>query len=158
MASYYPGFQITSWGGLCGPAGLPPAMVAKASALTKQALASDAPKTVYLGQGATAFWMGRRGGLPPRRGKAARAHNQAIRCTSGLNKFSDELLFVGLRKDSPRERRILRESHVTKCRHGRSRHLSMPSFAACTRCAVHATPLALNDDDRRLMLRHERWI
>ena len=56
MSSYYPGFQITSWGGLCGPAGLPPAMVEKASALCKQALASDALKTVFFGQGATAFW------------------------------------------------------------------------------------------------------
>jgi tripartite-type tricarboxylate transporter receptor subunit TctC len=57
MASYYPGFQITSWGGLCGPAGLPRAMVEKASALCKQALASDALKMVFFGQGATAFWM-----------------------------------------------------------------------------------------------------
>ena len=56
MSSYYPGFQITSWGGLCGPAGLPPAMVEKASALCKQALASDALKTVFFGQGATSFW------------------------------------------------------------------------------------------------------
>jgi len=57
MASYYPSFQITSWGGLCGPAGLSPAMVEKASALTRQALASDALKSVFHGQGATAFWM-----------------------------------------------------------------------------------------------------
>ena len=57
MATYYPGFQITSWNGLCGPAGLPPAMVEKASMLTRKALASDALRTAYLGQGATPVWM-----------------------------------------------------------------------------------------------------
>ena len=57
MAEFYPGFQITSWGGMCGPAGLPPAMVEKAAALTKQALASDAVKKTFVGQGATPMWM-----------------------------------------------------------------------------------------------------
>src|SRR4029077_7339962 len=33
MADTLPGFEITSWGGLCGPAGLPPAMVEKCAAL-----------------------------------------------------------------------------------------------------------------------------
>jgi tripartite-type tricarboxylate transporter receptor subunit TctC len=56
MTEYLPGFQITSWGGMCGPAGLPPAMVEKASELTKQALAKDNLKTAFLGQGATPFW------------------------------------------------------------------------------------------------------
>jgi len=58
MSEYLPGFQITSWGGLCGPAGLPPAMVEKASALTKKALSSNALKTAFLAQGATPVWMG----------------------------------------------------------------------------------------------------
>ena len=57
MSESLPGFQITSWGGLCGPAGLPPAMVEKASALTKKALASNALKTAFLAQGATPMWM-----------------------------------------------------------------------------------------------------
>ncbi|HYX03826.1 MAG TPA: tripartite tricarboxylate transporter substrate binding protein [Reyranella sp.] len=57
MAEYFPGFQMTSWGGLCGPAGLPPAMVEKASALTKQAVAAERVKTAFLGQGATPFWL-----------------------------------------------------------------------------------------------------
>src|SRR5436190_3342048 len=57
MSEYLPGFQITSWGGLCGPAGLPPAMVEKAAALTKKALASSALKTAFLAQGATPMWM-----------------------------------------------------------------------------------------------------
>jgi tripartite-type tricarboxylate transporter receptor subunit TctC len=54
--SLFPGFQMTSWGGMCGPAGLPPAMVERANALCKQALAAEALKTVYFSQGATAFW------------------------------------------------------------------------------------------------------
>src|SRR5438045_8751569 len=56
MNDFYPGFQITSWGGLCGPAGLPPAMVEKASALARKALQSEALKTAILAQGATPFW------------------------------------------------------------------------------------------------------
>jgi tripartite-type tricarboxylate transporter receptor subunit TctC len=57
MSDFLPDFQITSWGGLCGPAGLPPAMVEKAAALTKKALASDTLKAAFLAQGATAVWM-----------------------------------------------------------------------------------------------------
>jgi tripartite-type tricarboxylate transporter receptor subunit TctC len=56
MTEYLPGFQITSWGGLCGPGGLPPAMVEKASELTKQALAKERLKTAFLDQGATPLW------------------------------------------------------------------------------------------------------
>jgi len=56
MKDFYPGFQITSWGALCGPAGLPPAMVEKASVLCKKALESEALKTAFLAQGATALW------------------------------------------------------------------------------------------------------
>ena len=40
MAEFLPGFEITSWGGICGPAGLPPAMVERLSELLKQALES----------------------------------------------------------------------------------------------------------------------
>ena len=57
MKDFYPDFQITSWGGLCGPAGVPQPIVEKASALTKKALASDVLKTAFLGQGATPFWL-----------------------------------------------------------------------------------------------------
>jgi tripartite-type tricarboxylate transporter receptor subunit TctC len=57
MADTYPGFQMTSWGGLCGPAGLPPAMVEKASELTNKVLTSERLKTTFLGQGATPFWL-----------------------------------------------------------------------------------------------------
>ena len=67
MTEYLPGFQITSWGGLCGPAGLPPAMVEKASELTKQALAKESLKTAFLGQGATPFWRSPSGAAEFRR-------------------------------------------------------------------------------------------
>ena len=56
MSEYMPGFQMTSWGGLCGPAGLPPAMVEKASALVKQALESKALKAAFLTHGGTTFY------------------------------------------------------------------------------------------------------
>ncbi len=57
MAEYLPGFEITSWGGICGPAGLPPPVVEKLSALSKKALDTPAVKEAFDKQGATAFWM-----------------------------------------------------------------------------------------------------
>jgi tripartite-type tricarboxylate transporter receptor subunit TctC len=57
MAEFLPGFEITSWGGVCGPAGLPPAMVEKCAALARKALESPAVKAAFDQQGATAFWM-----------------------------------------------------------------------------------------------------
>jgi tripartite-type tricarboxylate transporter receptor subunit TctC len=53
-----PGFEITSWGGICGPAGLPPAMVEKCAALTKRALESEKLKATFLAQGGTTLWLG----------------------------------------------------------------------------------------------------
>ena len=57
MGEFLPGFEITSWGGICGPAGLPAAMVEKLSGLAKKALESEAVKTAFVQQGATAIWM-----------------------------------------------------------------------------------------------------
>jgi tripartite-type tricarboxylate transporter receptor subunit TctC len=57
MAEFLPGFEITSWGGICGPAGLPPAMVEKCNALAKQALDSEPVKKAFDQQGADAIWM-----------------------------------------------------------------------------------------------------
>mgnify|MGYP003340062260 FL=1 len=56
MAEFLPGFDINSWGGICGPAGLPPAIVDKLNALAKQALDSDEVKKAYLKNGATPLW------------------------------------------------------------------------------------------------------
>ena len=57
MSEYLPGFEITSWGGLCAPAGVPAPMVEKLSALSKKALESKAVLEAFDKQGATAFWM-----------------------------------------------------------------------------------------------------
>jgi tripartite-type tricarboxylate transporter receptor subunit TctC len=57
MSEFYPGFNITSWGGMCGPTGLPPAMVEKAAALTKKALESENLKKIFVQQAATTNWM-----------------------------------------------------------------------------------------------------
>ncbi|TXL69656.1 tripartite tricarboxylate transporter substrate binding protein [Vineibacter terrae] len=59
MAELLPGFEITSWGGVCAPAGVPPAMVERLSALTKKALESNAVKEAFDKQGATRTWMSR---------------------------------------------------------------------------------------------------
>src|SRR5215207_4161057 len=57
MGELLPGFEITSWGGVCSPAGVPPAMVARLSDLLKQALESTAVKEAFDKQGATRRWL-----------------------------------------------------------------------------------------------------
>jgi len=57
FGEFLPGFEITSWGGVCAPAGVPPAMVEKLSALTKQALQKPSVKAAFDQQGATQIWM-----------------------------------------------------------------------------------------------------
>jgi tripartite-type tricarboxylate transporter receptor subunit TctC len=56
MTEFLPGYDINSWGGICGPAGLPQPIVDKLNALAKQALDSDEVKKAYLKNGATPFW------------------------------------------------------------------------------------------------------
>lgn len=56
MIKFLPDFEITSWGGMCGPAGLPPAMVEKANALCKKALESEKVKATFAQQGAVPIW------------------------------------------------------------------------------------------------------
>lgn len=51
-----PGFDIVSWTCLAAPAGLPPAMVARMNALTRQALASEALIRAYRDLGAEPWW------------------------------------------------------------------------------------------------------
>ena len=57
IAEFLPGFEISSWGGVCGPANLPPAMVEKLSALTKKALDTPTVKKAFEQQGATNMWL-----------------------------------------------------------------------------------------------------
>ena len=56
MAEVYPGFEVTSWGGLVGPAGLPPRVVERLSRLTRQALDSPDLIETFREHGATPWW------------------------------------------------------------------------------------------------------
>ncbi len=56
MAEFLPGYEISSWGGVMGPAGLPPATASRLSALTRRSL--EAPDLVarFRENGATTWW------------------------------------------------------------------------------------------------------
>ena len=56
MREFLPGFEITSWGSVIAPAGLPPAMVQRISALAKQALESPELVARFRENGATPWW------------------------------------------------------------------------------------------------------
>ena len=53
MAEFLPGFEITSWGGVLAPAGLPPEMTERIGVLTRQALQSQEVSARYAENGAT---------------------------------------------------------------------------------------------------------
>ena len=86
MAEFYPGFNITSWGGLCGPAGLPPAMVEKAAALTRKALAEREPEEDVhpAGRDDELDEPGRHRRVPPQAGAGPGADHQGVGGRSGL--------------------------------------------------------------------------
>jgi len=56
MAEFLPGFEITSWGGVLAPAGIPRPVVDRINALTKQALESPDLMLRYRENGATPWW------------------------------------------------------------------------------------------------------
>ena len=56
MAESYPDFEITSWGGLVGPAGMPNRAVEKLSALTRRALQDPGLIRLFAENGATTWW------------------------------------------------------------------------------------------------------
>lgn len=56
IAETLPGYDMSSWTCLCGPAGLPAGMVQRMSALSRRALETEELKRQYLDQGATAWW------------------------------------------------------------------------------------------------------
>jgi tripartite-type tricarboxylate transporter receptor subunit TctC len=56
MTEFLPGYDINSWGGICGPAGMPQPIVDRLNAMAKEALDSDDVKKAYLKNGATPFW------------------------------------------------------------------------------------------------------
>lgn len=57
MTEFLPGFDVNSWGGICGPAGLPQPVVDRLSTLAQKALESEEVEIAYLKQGATPMWM-----------------------------------------------------------------------------------------------------
>jgi tripartite-type tricarboxylate transporter receptor subunit TctC len=56
VAEFLPGFEITGWGSVIGPADLPGPMVERLSALTKQALESPDLIARFRDNGATPWW------------------------------------------------------------------------------------------------------
>ena len=56
MAEFLPGFEITSWGGVCGPAGIPAPIVARMGALGRQAVESPDVKRRFEENGAAVWW------------------------------------------------------------------------------------------------------
>ncbi len=72
MTEFLPGYDINSWGGICGPAGMPPAVVTKLNALAKQVLESEDVKAAYLKNGATPMWRSVADTVAYRRAEEAR--------------------------------------------------------------------------------------
>ncbi|MBL6458269.1 tripartite tricarboxylate transporter substrate binding protein [Belnapia sp. T6] len=58
MAEFLPGFEITSWGSVVAPAGLPPAMAQRIATLSRQVLASPALAARFEENGATTWPVG----------------------------------------------------------------------------------------------------
>jgi len=56
MAEHLPGFEMVSWTCLSAPAGLPPGMAARMTALTRQALSSEELRRSFAEHGATPWW------------------------------------------------------------------------------------------------------
>lgn len=56
MAEFLPGFEITSWGAVCGPAGLPQPVVERLSAFSRRALENSDLVRGYQDLGATPWW------------------------------------------------------------------------------------------------------
>ena len=56
MAEFLPGFEITSWGGALGPAGMAPAVVERIAALSRRALEDPELVARFKENGATPWW------------------------------------------------------------------------------------------------------
>lgn len=70
IAEFLPGFDVSSWTSLAGPAGIPPAIVERISMFAKQALESESLKKDFFERGATTFF------LPPLEAVAYRASEE----------------------------------------------------------------------------------
>ncbi|MFC7541203.1 hypothetical protein ACFQU2_19435 [Siccirubricoccus deserti] len=71
MAEFLPGFEIDSWGGVMGPAGLAPAVVQRLSALTRQSLQAPDLIARFQENGATTWFT------TPEEFASFRARNEA---------------------------------------------------------------------------------
>ena len=56
LSEFLPGFDVTSWTALIGPARIPAGVVERISMFSKQALESASLKQAFLDRGATAWW------------------------------------------------------------------------------------------------------
>ncbi|HYF07887.1 MAG TPA: tripartite tricarboxylate transporter substrate binding protein [Acetobacteraceae bacterium] len=56
MAEFLPGFEITSWGGVCGPAGMAPPLVGRIAELGREAVESAEVRRRFEENGATVWW------------------------------------------------------------------------------------------------------
>jgi len=72
MAETLPGFEVNSWGGVCGPAGIPPGIVARMAELGRQAVESEELRRRFDEAGATPWWTPPEGLADFRRDNEAR--------------------------------------------------------------------------------------
>jgi len=56
MAEFLPGYEITSWGGVLGPAGIPPALVERIAAVGREAVESAEVRRQFEEKGASVWW------------------------------------------------------------------------------------------------------
>ena len=56
MAEFLSGFEITSWGGVMGPAGMPPAIIHRLNVLTKESLENADLKRRFEENGASTWY------------------------------------------------------------------------------------------------------
>jgi tripartite-type tricarboxylate transporter receptor subunit TctC len=57
LADFLPGFDLSSWTSLCGPAKIPAVIVERASMFAKRALDSPDLQKAFFERGATTFWL-----------------------------------------------------------------------------------------------------
>ena len=56
MAEFLPGYEINSWGGVLGPAGIPPAIVERIAAVGREAVESADVRRQFEEKGASVWW------------------------------------------------------------------------------------------------------
>jgi len=86
MAEFLPGYEVNSWGGICGPAGLPPAMVEKIVGAHPEGAGERRPQghLPQAGRDAVVDEPGRHRRLSCRRREASGAGDQGVRRPGGL--------------------------------------------------------------------------